>query len=98
MTIFGWSYPAGCSSTPYDHDCPEECPHCGATNADEDGAPVFTVDPVFCSAACRDEYARTRREWDAIEGAALAQIEADEARWAIELADLVRRDADEDRS
>lgn len=93
MSIFGYSYPAGCSSTPYDLDCPEECPHCGGANADDDGAPVFTVDPVFCSAPCRDEYTRIQRDQAEAEGAAFAQIAADEARWAPELADLVVRDA-----
>lgn len=34
MSIFGWSYPAGCSSTPYDDEPPEACPQCSADNSD----------------------------------------------------------------
>lgn len=84
--MFGWSYPAGCTSTPYDDDAPEECPCCGAANADEDGEPVFLADPSFCSSTCRDGYVNRMRAYGEAEGVALAAIEAAEARWATELA------------
>jgi hypothetical protein len=46
MSLFGWSYPAGCSGTPYDDDYPCElcqvdpswcaCPTCGVCGAQGD--------------------------------------------------------------
>ena len=33
MSAFGWSYPPGCSGTPYDDD-DESCSVCGAQNPD----------------------------------------------------------------
>jgi hypothetical protein len=95
MSIFGWSYPAGCSSTPYDEEDVIECPQCGAANADDEGEPVFAADPVFCSAPCRDEHDRIQREQAYAEAVAFVEIEKNEARWAAELAELVRRDVDE---
>jgi len=68
MANFGWSYPAGCTGTPFDEDPGEECGAfgCKNDNADEDGEPVFPADPGFCSEACRDDYV----------GAVAAQAEA----------------------
>ncbi len=71
MSLFGWSYPAGCSSTPYDDDRPEgKCPQCGAINSDEEGTPVCADAPDFCSVACQETYlaaeARYEREMDAL--------------------------------
>ena len=37
-------------------ELPEECPVCGYPNSTEDGKPVFSEDPSFCSARCRDQY------------------------------------------
>lgn len=64
MSKFGWSYPAGCEGTPYDH-CPDDsaCACCGATLPpipDE----VDPEDPVwngFCDEECRRKYAEDRQ-------------------------------------
>lgn len=74
--MFGGSYPAGCSSTPYDEDDPLVCPQCGGANHDEEtDAPIFEADPAFCSAACRDRYALDRK----------AEAEAEAAAFALEM-------------
>ncbi len=54
MSNFGWSYPAGCTGTPYDEDeDPVECPTCGKENWDEEAdAPVYPPSPDYCSEAC----------------------------------------------
>ena len=64
MSIFGWSYPAGCSGTPYDDDRPETCPQCGAANSDESGAPVCADAPDFCSVACQETYLAAEAEYE----------------------------------
>lgn len=70
MSIFGWSYPAGCSSTPYDDDRPEKCPQCGAANSDDEGEPVCADAPDFCSVACQEAHlaaeAKYEREMEAL--------------------------------
>lgn len=64
MSIFGWSYPAGCSSTPYDDEPPEACPQCGADNSDEDGKIVCADAPDFCSVACQETYLAAEAEYE----------------------------------
>jgi len=64
VSIFGWSYPAGCSSTPYDDEPPEACPQCGADNSDEDGKPVCADAPDFCSVACQETYLSAEAEYE----------------------------------
>lgn len=62
MSLFGWSYPAGCSGPP-DVDAPEECPECGKPNYDEDtDKPVYAADPVFCSETCCTAYTVRAKE------------------------------------
>lgn len=61
-SLFGWSYPAGCSSVPGDEpDPPDTCPGCGADNVDADGEPVNPDDPFFCSAVCAEKYTEQER-------------------------------------
>lgn len=56
-SIFGWSYPPGCSGPPDDdRDPPEECPECHAANSTDDGDPICDDAPDFCSVKCRDAY------------------------------------------
>ena len=78
MSLFGWSYPAGCTGTPYDaDDGPETCPVCDAPNWDDDaGVEVYKPDPAFCSKACADAYAATSRIADDATAAGLATDEA----------------------
>ena len=64
MSIFGWSYPAGCSGTPYDNDRPEVCPQCGCNNSNEEGVPVCVDAPDFCSVACQDTYVAAEAEYE----------------------------------
>ena len=53
MSVFGWDYPAGCSSVPGDDaELPETCPMCGAPNQDEHGEPTYAADPAYCSERC----------------------------------------------
>jgi hypothetical protein len=65
-SIFGWSYPAGCSGPP-DGDGPEECPSCGAPNADpETGDWSCAAAPGYCSEACSGlDRDRLRKEAEA---------------------------------
>jgi hypothetical protein len=37
-------------------DIPEQCPMCGAENADEEGEPVCKEAEAFCSVKCQTEY------------------------------------------
>lgn len=73
---------AHCPSHDWDRYCalmdpPEQCPVCGADNADAEGEPVYAGDPAYCSQACAEiaeawaqaeaeaeaeEYERLRRE------------------------------------
>lgn len=64
MSLFGWSYPAGCSSTPYDDDLPQECPQCTAANSDDDGNPVCASAPGFCSVACQETYLDAEAQYE----------------------------------
>ena len=64
MSIFGWSYPAGCSSTPYDDDPPEACPQCGAANSTDEGKPECVDAPGFCSVACQQTYLAAEAEYE----------------------------------
>ena len=52
MSIFGWSYPAGCNSTPYDNFGPEECPVCKKPNWDEQEEKFIHGSQVYCSDNC----------------------------------------------
>jgi endogenous inhibitor of DNA gyrase (YacG/DUF329 family) len=52
MSIFGWSYPAGCNSTPYDDFGPEECPVCKKPNWDEQEEKFIHVSRAYCSDDC----------------------------------------------
>jgi hypothetical protein len=64
MSIFGWSYPAGCSSTPYDYEPPEACPQCGVANATDEGEPVCADATDFCSVACQEMYLAAEGEYE----------------------------------
>ena len=82
MSIFGWDYPPGCSSTPYDApDPPEDCPICHAPNCDDDGEPVCADAADFCSVTCRDAYTAKQRIDDEAEAAYYAAQEKLEAEW-----------------
>lgn len=75
MIIFGWSYPAGCGSTPYDDDGPEQCPQCGAANSTDEGDPVCTDAPDFCSVACQETYLAAQGEYEREMDASLKEDE-----------------------
>lgn len=62
--MFGWSYPAGCSSTHYDVDIPEKCPCCGGENMTEGGVEIYKADPAFCSEKCAKEWTAKQVESD----------------------------------
>lgn len=56
MGIFGWSYPPGCSGTPWD-DCDYDetkCLCCGADLPD-DVEPDTPQDEGYCSERCQQE-------------------------------------------
>tara|TARA_R110001583_G_scaffold21955_5_gene82846 strand:- start:73 stop:339 length:267 start_codon:yes stop_codon:yes gene_type:complete len=56
-SIFGWSYPAGCSGPPDDDDPPEKCPSCDKANYDEEAEEwVCPEAQPFCSAECEEAY------------------------------------------
>lgn len=76
MSVFGWSYPPGCSSTPYDDgDIPESCPECHGPNWDfGNDVELYQEDPAFCSKACADIHAKKIGE---AEAAFDAQLERD---------------------
>ena len=78
MSIFGWSYPAGCSGTPYDDDSPEECPQCGAANSTDEGEPVCSDAPDFCSVACQETYLIAEAEYEREMDAMLNKAEREE--------------------
>lgn len=78
MSIFGWSYPAGCSGTPYDEEPPEACALCGAANSDEDGVPVCADAPDFCSVACQETYLASEGEYERELDARLNKAEREE--------------------
>ena len=80
MSIFGWSYPAGCSGTPYDDDRPEVCPQCGRNNSNEEGEPVCVDAPDFCSVACQDTYVAAEAEYEREIDAMLDKAERKEDR------------------
>jgi hypothetical protein len=80
MSIFGWSYPAGCSGTPYDDDRPEVCPQCGRNNSNEEGEPVCVDAPDFCSVACQDTYLAEEAEYERKIDAMLDKAERKEDR------------------
>lgn len=62
MSMFGWSYPAGCTGTPYDDDAPEACPCCGGVNWDEDGGVEINKGAFpYCSPSCADTDAARNR-------------------------------------
>lgn len=48
-SIFGWSYPPGCSGPP---DEPEDCPACGASNLDHCVCPECPVCESFGDLEC----------------------------------------------
>jgi hypothetical protein len=76
MSKFGWSYPAGCSGTPYDDEGPLECPVCGKPNADEEsGEPIYPESPDCCSAECAHTYAGQLREQAQAEAEFAAELE-----------------------
>lgn len=52
MGIFGWSYPPGCSGTPYD-ECPDgdACAFCGQ-ELPEDAQPDSWAFEGYCDAEC----------------------------------------------
>ena len=72
MSLFGWSYPAGCSGPP-DDDVPECCPMCDKPNCDDDGEPVCAAAPDFCSTACERAYIELTAKQDEQEHAAWEQ-------------------------
>ena len=82
MSIFGWSYPPGCSGPPEDIELPETCPVCAADNAnDETGDWAYEAGP-YCSDACKAKDAIRLREEAEAEAAMDAKIEADELAWS----------------
>ena len=77
MSIFGWDYPAGCSSVPGDEfELPETCPMCGEQNANEEGEPVHPADPAYCSQACAVAAAEAQTVADRLEAEAMAECDA----------------------
>lgn len=66
MSIFGWSYPAGCNSTPYDDFGPEVCPVCGKENWDENTETYRHKSEAYCSDECeRQDMEDQRKQADA---------------------------------
>lgn len=79
--MFGYSYPAGCTSTPYDEEGPEVCPTCGGANCTEGGVEVYKPAPAFCSEACASEYRVRNDRDDAAYAAQLAEEDRLAAAW-----------------
>jgi hypothetical protein len=77
MGVFGWSYPAGCSGTPWDEpDYPEECPVCGNPNTDPETEDwVCPVAPGFCSFECLDSWVDSQRLEAEAEANFLAELD-----------------------
>ena len=63
MPNFGWSYPAGCSGTPYDDFPPEDCPVCKKPLPEDS-------EDSFCSKVCEAGYVARQKAEDE----ALAQV------------------------
>lgn len=79
MSLFGWSYPAGCSGPP-DDDYPEDCPVCQKPNVDEDGDWLMSGEAEgFCSTSCMEEYVEIARAFADAEAKAMADMELE---WA----------------
>ena len=77
MSVFGWDYPAGCSSVPGDDaELPETCPMCGAPNQDEHGEPTYAADPAYCSERCAVADSEAQAIADRLEAEANAEVDA----------------------
>jgi hypothetical protein len=82
MGMFGWDYPAGCSSTPYDEFTPETCPICGKDNWDEKKEEWVHKSQVFCSDACEEEDSKNNKEAaDALAKSFEEEIRIDKDLW-----------------
>lgn len=77
MSVFGWDYPAGCSSVPGDEaELPESCPMCGADNTNEHGEPTYAADPAYCSERCAVADSEAQAIADRLEAEANAEVDA----------------------
>ena len=57
MSMFGWSYPAGCDGPPDQPEPPDECDVCGKKLPEENAT-------GFCSKACEDKYRKQEMVYD----------------------------------
>ena len=77
MSVFGWDYPAGCTSVPGDEpELPETCPMCGADNQNEHGKPTHAADPAYCSERCAVADSEAQAVADRLEAEANGECDA----------------------
>lgn len=66
MSIFGWSYPPGVSSLPWDDTGAEVCPVCGKDNWDDEKEVFIHSSEVYCSDDCEEkDFQRMKAEAEA---------------------------------
>jgi len=83
--MFGWSYPAGCNSTPYDDNLPDNCPVCKGENYDLDREQWIFESGPYCCAKCAEKGAEADRLAAEDEAAEWREIEQNEAKWEAQL-------------